>query len=236
MASQQGVTTRLGLTATPARGPLPDDVAPGVRTWSQNYSYLGLSGVSFAGYGSFLGRIADTNISRTDTWSLTWTEGDITAPTIDTYDTWSLSWNEVSDVGRFTDRSDAWLINWVESASIVSSGVTNIAGTDTYSITWTESPAAANITISPVDTWSITWTESATAATTANTLLLTDTWNVAWNETGSPTVLGPSIPRDTGDTWAVSWTEAGARSDVFPTYPSKIEISFKTAKISVRFK
>lgn len=235
MASQQGVTTRLGLTATPARGPLPEDAAPTVRTWTQNYSYLGVSGVSFAGYGSFIGKIAQDPINGTDTWGVSWTEGDVTAIELAPSDQWAVSWSESALVNPSLAPFDTWGINWSESVSLTFSAVTDKAGTDTWSVSWLES-GAPNVSLARTDTWAVSWSEAGVAQIISAEFNRADTWAVSWQEFGGINALFGNDPRSGGDDWRIDWSESATQAEVFPSYPSHIHITLKNAKIAIRLK
>lgn len=236
MASQQGVTTRLGLTATPGSGPLPQANPTGTRTWTENYSYLGLSGVSFRGYGSFLGKTVTDPISGTDTWGVSWTEGDITQIELSPFDQWAISWSETGLANPSLDRTDGWNIAWSESVNIVQAGVTAKSGTDTWSVSWAESPGAMDVKIAGTDTWAVNWSESGAKTVSSVIASGVDVWNVSWTETGGVTALTGFDPRNSGDDWLVSWSESGAKTEVFPAYPSRIWLRMKSANIKLRFK
>lgn len=236
MASQQGVTSRLGLSATPGSGPLPEANPTGTRTWSQNYTYLGVSGVSFPGYGSFLGKTVTDPISGIDTWGVSWTEGNISQVELAPFDQWSISWSESGLISPRLDRADGWNIAWSESVSIVQSGVTSKAGTDTWSVSWTEGAGAVNVQIAGTDAWAVSWSEAGVAPVVLFAPNRSESWAVSWVESGSVNALSGFDPRNAGDDWLVSWAESGSQTEVFPTYPDRIKIAFKSANINLRFK
>lgn len=186
------------------------------------------------GYGSFLGKTVTDPISGTDVWGVSWTEGDITSIGVDVYDDWTVTWNESTVALTNLGRTDAWNVAWAENASIVISGVTPIAGTDTWAVQFNEGTNSVSAFLSGTDTWGVSWSEAGVKTVSLNNALSIDAWNVSWVEAGGITLLTGPQERLAGDTWDVSWSESSTVSTIVPVSPSHITIALKTARILTR--
>lgn len=186
------------------------------------------------GYGSFLGKTVTDPISGTDVWGVSWTEGDITSIGVDVYDDWTVTWNESTVALTNLGRTDAWNVAWAENASIVISGVTPIAGTDTWAVQFNEGTNTALVSLAGTDSWNVSWSEAGVKTVSLNNALSIDAWNVSWVEAGGITLLTGPQDRLAGDTWNVSWLESGAQSVYTATVPTIIISALRVARIIVR--
>jgi hypothetical protein len=107
-----------------------------------------------------------------------------------------------------------------------STSQSSIAGTDTWSVSWTEDDVNS-IELSPTDAWVISWNETATAI---GFLVPVDTWSVNWTESVTLSISGVTAKAGT-DTWSVSWTEA-ATFNVYNTATDTWSVSWTESAVT----
>jgi hypothetical protein len=238
MPNLDGAVTALALRGTPGARPLADAVATGGRTYTEQYTVQSLTATPRGEYGSFLGKVfVDVAAkSGTDSWLVSWTEGDI-LPLLENSvaESWRFTWGDSATLFNLAARTETWAINWIESVTLTQSGVFPKAGTDTWSVAWTET-AIVDVSTTATETWSVSWGE--TGAVTVPLLLKNalETWTVSWGEFAIVEIIGPAIPRDVTEDWRLSWTETGAvtATTVSQVFPGRIRIILRVARIVVR--
>lgn len=231
------VFTDLSLSAAPGvRSPgfTGKATSESPRPFTIQFTQLGLTSGPITTQGAYDNKLEQiqAELSGSDVWLVTWTEGNVDQQEIVSSDTWRFSWVEtVGNVYQTVPGSDVWTINWFESVALGISGVTLKSGTDTWSVQFNET-AALGITIDTTDTWTVDWSEAGVVVTTAEAIAGTDDWTVDWDEGSLINIFVGEVPRNGFDQWNVGWSETG--NFTVPGRPQKITFTANYSRIWIR--
>lgn len=229
--------TQLGLGATPSirhQSFIGKDTGESARPFTIQFTALGNSATPVKPHLDYSGKALQVllDVAGTDTWGISWIEGNVDQQQITTTDTWRVSWTEaIQSVLQTLPGSDVWTINWSESVSLGITGVTLKTGTDTWSVSFTES-SALGVVLDGTDTWTVGWSEAGVVDTTTEAIVGTDTWAIDWDEGSFLNIFVGEVPRNGFDTWSISWTEIGAVT--IPGRPQRITFKASYPKIWIR--
>lgn len=202
MPSLAGAITVLGLGGLSVGAPFYDsEYHTTPRPFTQQFTQLGLGGLSTFPHNDFSGKVSETTATFTvsDTASLSATEEPIDQNEITTGDTARLSATDSSQLFNRLDVTDTATLSAGETIGLLISGVTLKTASDTATLSSSET-SELGVSVDVSDTATLTVTDTSSVDVSAESLDVTDTANLSADDTQLLEIFAGIVERSASDT------------------------------------